>query len=66
MPKIVNKLRQWDFVAAQRPDYFIANSINTKNRIKKYYNRESEVIYPSINKDEFIFSENKQDYYLYL
>lgn len=49
MPKIVHKLRQWDFVAAQRPDFFIANSENTKNRIKKYYGRESEVIYPCID-----------------
>ncbi|MDR1945008.1 MAG: hypothetical protein LBQ59_02760 [Candidatus Peribacteria bacterium] len=46
MPKIVNKLRQWDFVASQRPDFFIANSENTKKRIKKYYDREASVIYP--------------------
>ena len=66
MPKIVHKLRQWDYVAAQRPDYFIANSINTKNRIKKYYNRESEVIYPSIDTSKFILNENKWDFYLYV
>jgi hypothetical protein len=46
MPKFVYKLRQWDYVAAQRPDYFIANSQNTASRIKKYYNRDSQVIYP--------------------
>ncbi|MBT6778434.1 hypothetical protein HOA93_01250 [bacterium] len=46
MPKIVHKLRQWDYLAAQRPDYFIANSQNTADRIKKYYDREGEVIYP--------------------
>jgi hypothetical protein len=46
MPKIVHQLRQWDFSAAQRVDFFIANSKNTQNRIKKYYGRESEVIYP--------------------
>jgi hypothetical protein len=53
MPKIVHKLRQWDFVAAQRPDYFIANSENTAKRIKKYYGRESEVIYPCIDLSSF-------------
>jgi len=37
MPKLVHKLRIWDFVAAQRPDYFIANSKNTASRISKYY-----------------------------
>jgi hypothetical protein len=46
MPKIVHRLRQWDFVASKRPDYFIANSENTAKRIKKYYRRESKVIYP--------------------
>lgn len=53
MPRIVHKLRQWDFVAAQRPDYFIANSENTAKRIKKYYGRESEVIYPCIDLSSF-------------
>lgn len=66
MPKIVHKLRQWDFCAAQRPDYFIANSKNTQNRIKKYYKRESEVIYPCINTKDFIFSDKKEDFYLYI
>jgi glycosyltransferase, group 1 family len=46
MPRLVHNLRKWDFLAAQRPDYFLANSKNTKNRIKKYYNREAEVVYP--------------------
>jgi len=65
-PKLIHKLRQWDFVAAQRPDYFIANSINTQNRISKYYDRESEVIYPSIDISKFKYNENKEDYYLYV
>lgn len=66
MPKIVHKLRQWDFVAAQRPDYFIANSKNTESRIKKYYNRKSEVIYPCIDTSKFKLEEKKQDFYLYV
>lgn len=39
-------LRHWDLTAATRPDEFIAISENIKRRIKKYYKRESEVIYP--------------------
>lgn len=66
MPKIVHKLRQWDFCAAQRPDYFIANSKNTAKRIEKYYGRESEVIYPSIDTTYFTLSEKKQEYYFYI
>ena len=65
-PKTINKLRQWDFVAAQRPDYFIANSKNTKERIKKYYNRDSKVIYPCIDIEQFEFNDKKEDFYLYV
>ncbi len=66
MPKIVHKLRKWDFMAAQRPDYFIANSKNSANRIKKYYSRDSKVIYPSIDTSKFKVKKNKDDFYLYV
>ena len=46
---LIGHLRKLDFAAAQRVDYFIANSENTKERIQKYYNRESKVIYPGVN-----------------
>lgn len=65
MPKIIYKLRQRDFIAAQRPDFFIANSINTKNRIKKYYKRNSSVIYPCLDIKNIEFSDKKEDYYFY-
>ena len=65
MPKIVHKLRIWDFIASKRPDYFIANSENTAKRIKKYYNRESEVIYPCLDIENIPFNNEKEDYYFY-
>lgn len=46
---ILNYIRLWDFAAADRPDYLIANSEYTKKRIKKYYNREAPVIYPPVS-----------------
>lgn len=66
MPIIINKLRVWDFVASSRPDYYIANSVNTKNRIKKYYNRDSYVIYPCIDTEKFYISKTREDYFLYV
>ncbi len=45
---IKNYIRLWDYVAADRPDYLIANSYYTKKRIKKYYGREATVIYPPV------------------
>ncbi|HAO14262.1 MAG TPA: hypothetical protein DDE71_01650 [Tenacibaculum sp.] len=66
MPKIVNKLRNWDFCAAGRPDKFIANSKNTSKRIKKYYGRVSKVIYPCIDTSKFELVDKKKDFYLYV
>lgn len=45
---IVNYLRSWDKIAAQRPDVIVAISTEVKRRIKKYYNRDSIVVYPLI------------------
>jgi glycosyltransferase involved in cell wall biosynthesis len=52
-----------DFAAAQRVDYFISNSTKTKNRIQKYYKRDSYVIYPFVS--EIPFTEQPiGDYFL--
>jgi len=49
---ILNYIRVWDRQAADRPDYLIANSEYTRDRIKKYYRRSSRVIYPSVKKSQ--------------
>jgi len=41
-------LRMVDFKFAQKPTIFIANSKNVRNRIRKFYRREAEVVYPPI------------------
>lgn len=46
---VVFYLRIWDKVAAQRPDAFIAISHEVKKRIKKFYGRDSQVIYPAVD-----------------
>jgi len=51
---MLSRLRALDFVSAQRPDFFIANSVNVAKRIRKYYRREpSAVIYPPIETKRF-------------
>ena len=42
-------LRRWDYSSSQRPDVLIANSEETKRRIKKLYNRDSTVVYPPVS-----------------
>lgn len=59
-------MRLYDFKAAQRVNFFVANSKETALRIKKFYRRESTVIYPPVSLPK-ITSDKKQvirDYYL--
>lgn len=42
-------LRIYDFETSQRPDVLIANSDNVASRIKKFYRRDSVVIYPPVD-----------------
>ncbi len=51
--KIHQNLRRWDLVAAQRPDAIIAISRHVRQRVKKYYNRESLVVYPPVEIKKF-------------
>lgn len=63
---LVAPLRKWDLKAAQRPDIMIANSTHIQAEIKKYYNRDSTVIFPPIY-IESIAPKNpvkKNDFYI--
>ena len=50
---LVGPLRKWDYKAAQRPHYIIANSTHIKDDIRKYYGRTAQVIHPPVNIDRF-------------
>lgn len=45
-------------------DYFIANFIHVAQRIKRYYNRDAEVIYPPVDVGRFKLSKKISDYFL--
>jgi glycosyltransferase involved in cell wall biosynthesis len=64
LPPLLNHLRVWDHHAAQRVDGFIANSETVRRRIDKYYQRESDVIHPPVDIDQFHISRASKDYYL--
>ena len=46
---VISYLRKWDKIAAQRPDEIIAISTEVKERIKKYYGRNSNIIFPPLS-----------------
>ncbi len=64
---LIKYLKYYDKVIAQRPDVMIAISSEVKNRIKKYYDRDSEVIYPPITlnpESKFKNQEKQGNYFL--
>ena len=64
MPRLLHRLRRWDALASRRVDRFVANSRNTGNRIRKYYRRPSDVIYPFVDTQQFVPHENPTADYL--
>ncbi|NCP17103.1 glycosyltransferase family 4 protein [Candidatus Kuenenbacteria bacterium CG_4_9_14_3_um_filter_39_14] len=60
----LKRLRHWDFLAARRVNYFIANSRLVQARIKKYYGRESKIIYPPVDTQKFYIAQRLDNYYL--
>lgn len=57
-------LRMWDHGAADRVDYYIANSKFVAKRIKKYYNRSSVVIYPPVEVNRYKVGAGLGEYFL--
>lgn len=47
MQLMVPKVREWDYLAAQRVDEFVSNSDYVGQRIAKFYRRESTTIHPA-------------------
>jgi glycosyltransferase involved in cell wall biosynthesis len=45
--------RQWDWIAAQRTDRYIANSRATQARIRAYFGRGSTVVHPPVDTERF-------------
>jgi glycosyltransferase involved in cell wall biosynthesis len=59
-------LRQWDRLAAERPDVLVANSYAVRRRIQKHYRRESRVVFPPVAVDAFTPASGPGEYYLVL
>lgn len=65
-PTFIAWMRKLDLKAVAGVTYFIANSNAVQQRIKKYYNRDSVVIYPPVQNDRFKTDKpiKKEDFYL--
>ncbi len=69
-------LRIVDFKVSQQVDYFVANSAETAARIKKFYRRDAEIIYPPVAVPENLAAQKNslklegvtaaKNYYIYV
>ncbi|HWK27105.1 MAG TPA: glycosyltransferase [Solirubrobacter sp.] len=50
---LLSRWRQWDWIAAQRVDAYIANSAITAARIRRYFGRESTILHPPVELGRF-------------
>lgn len=57
-------LRIYDFQASQKPDILIANSKEVQGRIKKFYRRDSIVVYPPVESTRYQAPSTKKDYFI--
>jgi glycosyltransferase involved in cell wall biosynthesis len=65
LPAAISQLRAWDVATAQNVDRFLTISRTVSSRVRKYYRRDSTVIYPPVNCDAFDVAPSRvEDYYL--
>jgi glycosyltransferase involved in cell wall biosynthesis len=57
-------LRRWDRRTASRPDILIANSTAVRDRIRRYWNRDAEVIPPPVRLEDLNVSTRDDGYLL--
>lgn len=50
---LFRRWRQWDWIAAQRVDRYLANSQTTRERIRAYFGREATVVHPPVDTSRF-------------
>ena len=50
---LLNRWRQWDYIAAQRVDRYVANSATTAARVRRYLGRDAEVLHPPVELSRF-------------
>ena len=59
----INYQQKLDWIMSKRPDQYLAISSVVQKRIKKYYQQNSQIIYPPVDTGRFNYQKPK-DYYL--
>ena len=64
LPWLLHRMRQWDRLAAERPDAFLTNSETSRARIKRHYGRDATVVHPPVEVERIPMSRHEGDYWL--
>jgi len=64
--ELLVRLRETDRAFAARVDRWIANSRVVASRIRRYYDSESDVVYPPIDVDAFAPQRDRGDFWVYV
>jgi glycosyltransferase involved in cell wall biosynthesis len=62
--KVFDHMKRLDITYAGEPDLYISNSTTVARRIEQIYGREAITINYPIDDSKFIFSDQKEDFYL--
>lgn len=57
-------MKKWDIKTKDRPSAYFSISQNVAERIKRYYNRDSVMIYPPVDTEYFQPQSTDKDYFL--
>lgn len=63
---LIARLKRWDYAAAQRVSHFIAISTAVQRRIRRFYGRDSAIIFPPVETARFAAAASREigDYFL--
>jgi glycosyltransferase involved in cell wall biosynthesis len=66
MPPLAHYLRLWDTVSASRVDRYVANSRAVAGRVRRYYGRDADVVWPPVDVAAFapVGDNERGDYML--
>ena len=61
---VLSRLRAWDRQAADRVDRFVANSETVRDRIRRFYKRDSTVINPPVETERITLADRPGEFWL--
>lgn len=59
-------LRAWDRNSSRRVTGFVANSRHVQDRIRRFYDRDAEVVHPPVDVGRFHPADEREDFYVCL